>query len=239
MEVSPGRRQKVTLPFPYHHVSPEERPNLAVVLERRHLLLSDDSPAFAIVGTLQPCIFVGLRNEENGKAVIFHKHFSNSVDSLIEIAKAELSVKDPQNLKGFLFTNDCKPYESIRNTLYNGESQMDTLKRIRGRIIEAFGIPDAMKIKMWKFVTPLADWALGDYELAELSVSVDSRLNMRSICLMHENIFEDLSAVPFYQTRLRIFNQIYQARLQQSFLDHFPGQEEAINSYEVLPFRRV
>jgi hypothetical protein len=210
-----------------------------VVLERLYTVLSDDSPAFAIVGTLQPCIFVGLRNDENGKAVIFHKHFSNTVDSLIEIARTELAVQDPQNLRGFLFTNHCKAYESIRKSLYNEESQIGTLKRIHTRIIEAFRGCDPMKIKAWKFVTSLADFALGDYELAELSVSVDSHLTMKSICLMHENIFENLSAIPSCYARVPHFSQTYQRRLEQSFSDHFPGQEDQINSYEVLPFKRA
>lgn len=240
---------KVKLPFPYKHITDEERKDLKFIPERFYTVLTNESSVKAFVGPLSPCIFVGLRNAENGTTVVFHKHYSNDVQSLIQIAQKELKVQDPKNLQGVLFTNHFTSYESLfqgffgvttLKDLHNGKTQIEELKFIKDSLIEAFKIDDRTQIKAQKYTSSLKDFELGDYELAEQSVLVDANLFVHSVCSMYERFPGDFSQMPLQK---RVMSTIrHNENLTQQLLEqHFSGKvsNEKLNTYNTVHFEKL
>jgi hypothetical protein len=110
--ISLGNTVEAFLPFPYRPLSPEQLRGTTFIHERFYTVLKEGvEPEFAIVGPLSPCIFVGIRNNVNGRAVIFHKMVVNSVASLTEIARQELGVTDSNAIHARVFANKLEGYE--------------------------------------------------------------------------------------------------------------------------------
>jgi hypothetical protein len=60
------------------------------VSESRYHVLEEGETA--IVGPLNPCIFVGIKNPETGKTIVFHKMYSNALSSMKDIVKKEFPI---------------------------------------------------------------------------------------------------------------------------------------------------
>lgn len=213
LELFPGQgKVTVKLPFEYAHVTEGERKDIVIVPEFFYTVLSDDkSNIKALVGPLQPCLFIGIRNEENGRTVVFHKQYSNSMDSLIEIVKKELEIKDPQKLTGRIFTNIAPFYDKLvqgstgqffsYKSLHHGRSQFNEVKYVKDELVKKLEIKNRTQIKAELYTSNLNDEELGDYEFAELNVLVNSKLEMHSICSMNEKIFGDFTKLALFERR--------------------------------------
>jgi hypothetical protein len=198
--------QKVVLPYPYKHVSSEEREKTVWVPEGFYTTLDAKSKhEFIVVGFLRPCIAVVLKNDANGKIVVFHKQFSNSVDDLIECAKNELEMIDPSQVHGVLFTNKSHFYhEKNKQTisgivkswcdLHNNKTQSEELQFIKESLLKGLNIVDHKSICEHIFSmndgceNPLL---CSDYPWADQSLIIGKNFTIESICMLHENIFGD------------------------------------------------
>ncbi len=193
-----------SLPFSYGNASSEVARQATFVYEKYYTVLSDDATDIkenmAIVGVLNPCFFVGIRNEENGRCVVFHKMACNSIDSLIETAKQELQIKkvDGQRLQAHIFSNsmsfhkdmllsgracyDCVLIngETFRDR-HDGKSHHEEMIFIKNSLLSGMGI-DESRIKAHIFEP-------SSYSSAALSVLVDSKLQLQSICIAREKVF--------------------------------------------------
>lgn len=185
--------------------------------------------------------FCWIKNNDNGKTLVLHKHYSNSIDSIINLARQELSIKNPQDIRGFLFTTNMRNYEeSGTKSRHQGKSQLEELKFLKDSLINAFNIQDRTQITANKFTSNLTDGQLGDYEFAELSVLVDSHLQLKSICVMHEGIFGDFSSIPL-DDRVQYTIRLDAEKAQQLLRQHFLGKvtNEQLNSYNNVHFEKL
>jgi hypothetical protein len=193
------------LPFPYADVPYEVKRQATFVYEKYYTVLYDEAKEnrqkFAIVGVLNPCFFIGIRNACNGRCVVFHKMACSSVDSLIDITKHELQISgnDSGHLRGYIFSN-CMPfYANMRvdgNACYervliggktfrdkhNGKSHAEEMAFIKDKLTAAFFPTNKERLETRIFESKI-------FLSAALSVFVDSRLDMRSICIAKEKIF--------------------------------------------------
>ncbi len=191
--------KKVRLPFSYAHLNTvEDKKNIVYVPEECCFFLKKNSPIRVLVGPLQPCLLIALSNLENGDIIIFHKYFNSSIDDALQKAKEKLNIQNSDNIRGQIFTNTMKKYTESCTTafgkttmqkLHEGRTQIDEIKFIKNKIQEYFGINDKNQIKANIFTSTLKDFALGNYELAELYVLVSEGLRLESICTMHEKVF--------------------------------------------------
>lgn len=239
------------LPFPYADVPREMARQATFVYEKYYTVLYDDAKEnrqkFAIVGTLNPCFFIGIRNARNGRCAVFHKMYCNNVNSLIDIAKHELEISrnDSQYLQGAIFSN-CMPfcddmgvdgnacYEKVLiggrtfRDRHDGKSHAEEMAFIKDKLTTAFFVTDKNKLESRIFETKL-------FLSAALSVFVDSRLNMRSICIAKEKIFAS-----FFDDE-KDFKEEDTLGIRATFLE---GLDKAYfgnfrSSYDSLPFVKL
>ncbi len=251
LELVPGQGKKtVRLPFDYAHLSPQDKENITFVHERFYTVLEDDKPNKALVGILSPCLVIALRNEEQGKTIVFHKHYSNNLQKLIEIAKKELNITNPDSLKGEIFTNNPDYYDkpnpgkdkrSLKD-LHQGRTLHEEVKHIKDTLIQSLHIRDRQQIRAQIFTNLLKEGELGDYELAELSILVDSKLKLNCVSIIHENVFGN-----FNQTNISYIDKVRNAVLtlnkQLNFLtsNHFAQKfkPDEFKKYDHLPFALI
>jgi hypothetical protein len=110
-ETYPGTFQTVTLPLPYKEMTPEETRTTIFVPERAYTILEDATPHLtAVVGSISPCVFIGIRNNRAGRTIVAHKHYSNNLQHFLETAKQELAPYEPQDIIAKLYTYTELPY---------------------------------------------------------------------------------------------------------------------------------
>ena len=209
---------------------------------------NDEHRKFAFVGPLMPCVVVALRNEETKKTVIFHKHFSNSMDSLVKTAQKELLIRDPNQITGIIFTNNYPGYEITINTylgprlmkdLHDGKSQLEEVKYIKDFIIEKFKILDRTKIVARRHTSKYNHNDLGDYPLSFESVLIDSKLNIKNICMIHEMIFCKSRDLPFLE-RFHIHKKKKAEYIQEMLEQYFPSNSPLpFYTYNCVRFEKV
>jgi len=195
---------RANLPFPYTNLSGEGVRQATFVYEKYYTVLSDDakniSEKMAIVGPLNPCFFVGIRNEKNGRCAVFHKLSCNSINSLVEIAKHELQLQkaDDHHLRGHIFSNCMTFHDSLLidgkacydsllingktwRDCHDGKSHHEEMIFIKNSLLSGLGI-DESRIKSHIFESR-------SFSSAALSVLVDSKLQLQSICIAKEKVF--------------------------------------------------
>jgi hypothetical protein len=231
-----------TLPFPYCEVPRQDVKKSTFVFEKYYTVLTDDAKLlgnkFAIVGPLNPCVFVGIRNEENGKCIIFHKWAYSSLDSLVAITKKELELgeNDGAKIRAHLFTNECRGYNSMISNgrtwreRHAGKSQEEEMKFIKDTLISAFCVPNERLIKAKIFKNR---WNV----FASLSILTNSKLELNSICLAREGIF----AESFTLGGLEIFSidEALRGLHWSRFMSDMQSFDEVTNSYNSVPFARA
>ena len=112
VETFPEAFYNLTLPLPYKSMTLEETRTTIFVPERAYAVLEDTTPQItAVVGPIAPCIFIGIRNNRSGKAIIAHKHYSNNLQDFFEAANRELGAYEPQDLIAKLYTYDLNHSE--------------------------------------------------------------------------------------------------------------------------------
>ncbi|MCE2716201.1 MAG: hypothetical protein LW696_02845 [Alphaproteobacteria bacterium] len=231
---------RVTLPFPYSEVPSPTTRQAAFVYENFYTVLEDDAKKigkkYAIVGTLRPCFFVGLRNDRIRKSVVFHKAAYSSLDSLVEIAKKELAIdgKAEKFLRGYIFSNRYTFYNYFpidgKNTwrdLHQGKSQKEEMVFIKNFLISSFNISKVERLECRVFKNYLG-------HLASLSVLVDSTLELSSICLDREEIFGKCTRLGFEEDDVLEERYKRAQELRQIYFD-----DKLAPTYNSLPFERA
>ncbi len=182
-------------PFAYHSL-PEDRDTIRRLFEGHYVVLKDDSPLTACLGSLSPNILIALRNDKLGVTVVFHKYYNNSLKHLFAIAKKNLKIEDPYHIRGQLFTVITAPERNIGENwpkgipaYHEGRSEKEELRHLKNKIVEHFDISDRAQIKANLFMEPKADPAPGECPFDRASLQINSRLKMKSTCLFHENFF--------------------------------------------------
>ncbi|AIK95975.1 hypothetical protein [Candidatus Odyssella acanthamoebae] len=127
-ETFPREFQTVTLPLPYKEMTLEEARTTIFVPERAYTVLDDATPQItAVVGSISPCVFIGIRNNRSGRTIVAHKHYSNNLHHLFGVSKQELGSYEPQDIIAKLYT-----YNEILYCPIKEEPFWDELEDILG-----------------------------------------------------------------------------------------------------------
>jgi len=244
--------KEVRLPFHYKYLTPKQRARTIWVPELFYTTLNtnNNGSKFVVVGPCQPCLLIVLKNEVNGRVIVFHKHFSNSINSLIEIAKQELEIAAPGKITGTIFTN-TRPYYATKKhrtssgfktwkDRHEGRTQKEELKFVKKRICTAFHIDNNQIIDQ---IFTSENVALGDYANADLSVFIDpsqAQLKFNSISIMHENILGNLSTLPL-DKRYDQFVKLMSKRLFSLMFKHYFEAKDFQKgeSYGAINFKKL
>jgi|GEM_PF-2622078 len=243
-----GLQQKI-LPFEYKHLSEDERARVTWLPERFYTIIEPGSEKLVLVGPLQPCLFVAIKNNDNGRVIIFHKHSSNKIEYLVQIACEKLGIMNPRAIRGVVFTNiPNNPFvaAALRSEL-QGRSIEEEVSFVKDRLISLFQIPssEANQIESFCFNSYPA-YELGEYEFAELSVIIGENFKPYSISMIHENIFDEM--VPFSSAplskKVKKFEEILVSKVYEITRKNFGeimedsvyGGEDLLYYYDQLPF---
>lgn len=156
-------------------------------------------PEGLIIGPLHPCLLVALKNTKTGKSVVFHKHFTNSPQEIVTICQENLNYEDPRDLQGLIFTTtrdhffDSKEETTLGlktpKELHQGRTHKDEVLYNKNFLLRGFKIQDRKQIRAFLFTPPKKNEFLGEYFYADTHVYLESDLNPRPICPMHEKYF--------------------------------------------------
>lgn len=180
----PGELTEVNLPFPYK--STEGKPVKFVHQGGAHLLTQDSVEDFMVIGPVQPCIAIVVSNPENGRHLGFHKHWPNSFESLQKMITDHLETSDFTKLRVqfYSFKMSAAAYSEFYKIC--GRTQQQEMEDVRD-FLKGLGVLDE-KITMTLWEGRYSDWALGQYETAELSILVDKEGNVFSTCFLAEDL---------------------------------------------------
>lgn len=236
--------------FGLTELTKETRAQTVLVPEWFYTTLEDNDPhrKSALIGPLMPCVLIALRNEQTKKAVVFHKHFSNSMASLVQIAQKELNIQDPSQITGIIFTNNYPHYDVPMDTyvgsksmkdLHEGKTQLQDIKFIKDFIINELKIKDRAKIKACRHTSKYIWSDLGDYPLSFESVLIDSKLEAKNICMIHEMIFCKSADLPFLE-KFEIHKN-KKAEYVQKVLDKHFGKRDPLlfYTYNCVEFKKI
>lgn len=230
--------QIIKLPFKYKAFSSKERDNVPFIYEFFYCTIDKDSKyKYVVVGPLQPCLLIALKNKRNGPVVIFHKQFSNSIDSLIKVTLKELVIQDPADITGVIFTKQMKNDSYLKTgwqAHHKNKTQEEEICHIKKAIINRLDIPDQNQISALIFESSIEDEdgeALGDYQFADVTVTIDAELNLMSTCMIRE-LFTD------YDKYIEIKISTTRKHLQIKKLCK-EGKIDQIDQYETIDFKKI
>jgi len=174
-----GKKQKIELAFPYYHPKPDDK--LSIIYQGGYKVYDTEvnKNDIPVIGMLHPCI--GVVVTDGLKVIAFHKHFSNSLNSLIDIIKKHINLEDPNKVWARLYTvkNDKLWSEKFIFAHNNKASVIDELKSIKdflATIIDRKNIvAQAYNLLNQKGEPKYPDFSLGLYDCAELYVAVQVR----------------------------------------------------------------
>lgn len=148
-----GEEKYVELPFPYIHLSssgqegvPDYKRKMGLKYTDGHIF--DDSTVYltesfcallgrdlkaqsAVVGPLDPCILIAVRNHKEDRALILHRSGFNTMQSVIDALKEifNLPDKDPENIKIIMFARYNEARESGANPSYITNEKQEAFMR--------------------------------------------------------------------------------------------------------------
>jgi hypothetical protein len=131
----------ICLPFPYLQRGRVESCNLIVQGGYRVYNCTKDADKIAVVGPVNPCFLIVIASEKN--TIIFHKHYTNSMKSLVEVTKANLDCSSPQSLYARVYS----VYDPVAwdvgkfASLHDGHTHWEELDRIISALAEDLKIP--------------------------------------------------------------------------------------------------
>jgi hypothetical protein len=188
----PGENpQKVLLPFEYKHLTAEERQKTVWVPQWFYTVINPGSDKLAVVGPVCPCLFIALKNNSNGKIIVFHKHSDNAIQELVELAKKELKIDNPSDIEGKIFTK-LFPNEEKHKADHQGRTQLEEVKFIKDFIIGSFNIQNRTQIVANLFTDDDRKFTMSEYGTAKNNIIIGRDFNPCSICMFHENIFSEM-----------------------------------------------
>ena len=189
-----GATEEIKLPFDYHHLTDEEKAHSISVPETFYTVLGNGSPVrSAIVGPLQPCVLVAVRHEKTDKALVFHVNAVNRIQDIFSIMEEEFgpSVKS-EDLRVKLFTKSLKHESSevLEAIKHTPEKQKQFFMVIFADFMEKYNFK---KSQMQAIIfSSVPSPVLSLYFRAEKSVFIDKDLNLYSISLLAERIFNTM-----------------------------------------------
>ncbi len=183
-----GTLEKVTLPFPYHALTDEERAQSVYLPQHCYAVLKEDSPLLgAVVGVCTPCFFMGFYHTKLNKIVAMHVHYSlNDAGSVIAVLDEEFGRIKGEDLVVKIFTRNIAAFPPDRFEI-TPEKQKVLLssivtalfKRYRGVTVETVNFSSP----------PILQGSF--YGGADQSVFVDKNFKVSSISLFAEKVFVD------------------------------------------------
>ncbi|MGL4371332.1 MAG: hypothetical protein ACRCTK_01575 [Alphaproteobacteria bacterium] len=199
-----GTFREVNLPFNY--LTRQEGENLTLIHQGGYKVydIQQSQREIAVIGPLNPCI--GIAVTDGVKLVTFHKHSTNSLESMKEILKTNLDSKKKNDWVARIFTtqDDLEWIQNKRRTMHAGRTHAGAVKHI-GETLENMGVKKKkIQDTLYKLrpdaSSPLRypDFQLGRYELAEVCVAVKlsdlfqttGKLKFFSIDPFAEDIFD-------------------------------------------------
>jgi len=247
LELVPGQGlERVELPFPYKHLTAGERAHVVWVPELFYTVIEPGSRKLAVAGPLQPCLLIAMKNNITGRVVIFHKPYTCSMNSILDIATRELDVRNPGDISGLIFTNhkiDPNFIELFKHT-HQGRTIMEEVKLVKDLIVARFNIQDRTQISAILNKFDLEEsMKLGVYPHAELFVAIGADFIPYSTSMFHEDIFSEMAQfkdLPL-EFRLVMFQNILDKRTSE--LDvRFNGlvaDRRLFATYGVVPCLRI
>ena len=180
-----GNSKQVKLPFKYY----EHRDNdqLTLIHQGGYKVYNIGSCVndVAVIGPLRPCI--GIAVTDGVTLVTFHKHSTNSLESMGKIIRENLNIENVNSFRARIYTtrDDLEWAQSNRQKMNGGKTHLESVKHIKD-FLDSMGIiranipADILALRKnvgGKITGQLihADHSLGRYDLSETCVSV--RLN--------------------------------------------------------------
>lgn len=172
-----GNFTHISLPFTYYERQSTDRPTLIHQGGYKVYDLANKNDV-AVIGPLRPCI--GIVVSDGVKLIAFHKHCTNSLESMGKIIQGNLNLLNKDNLHARIYTSkdDIEWKQNNRQLMHGGKSHVDEVKSIKDFLNQTIGIP---REKIPAHMKNLRDekerlfyafGVLGRYELAEICVAV-------------------------------------------------------------------
>ncbi|MGL5720529.1 MAG: hypothetical protein ACRCYP_07055 [Alphaproteobacteria bacterium] len=169
-----------TVDLPFNYLKRQEGENLTLIHQGSYKVypIQESQQEIAVIGPLNPCI--GIAVTDGVKLVTFHKHSTNSLESMKEILKTNLDSKKKNDWVARIFTaqDDLKWTQNKRRLMHGGKTHTGAVNHIR-EILEHMGVKKKkIQDTLYKLrpdaSSPLyyQDGELGRYELAEVCVAV-------------------------------------------------------------------
>lgn len=197
--------QKVALPYPYKHLSNEEREKTLWVPEFFYATLDDKSKHdYILVDDLGSSIVIFIQNEVNQRIAVFHKNCANSIDNVINNTQHELEITDPTKVRILVFAHDLSDDEqkiegnciitsyTQKENYYNGKNLREELLFIKNSLLKGFKIDDRQQVSARLFMIDRStekSLLLSDYMTAYRSLVIGKNFTVNNICPIHEKIF--------------------------------------------------
>lgn len=245
----------VKLPFKYRGLSDEEKKRTTYLPECFYAVIDPtvNPNDFILVGPLRPCILVAVKNIQNGRAVVFHKHYSNSIAKMIQTIKKELLIDektDAKALVGKVFSVKFPLYEQETETVlgrisfkqqHQNKSQKEELSFIKNALLEGLNISDRSQIDANIFNKTYKGTELGEYHAASTYVLVDNDLTFYSISAMHEHVFPLQKETSTVEEKIDATEKLIDKVVSQLILEHFLGKVsfKQLHTYDTVHFEKI
>ncbi|KKT01024.1 MAG: hypothetical protein UV79_C0021G0005, partial [candidate division TM6 bacterium GW2011_GWF2_43_17] len=181
---------QIPLPFDYKRLSLQEKDRVVYVPEYYYTTLKKNSKKIALIGPLHPCKLVIIHNKETGASVLFHKHDSNSTNSLCSIAKQKLGQDTkPEDIQVFIFGLISRSiFQQYKHDalLNRPPKQIDKIKNIRSIIMSYFKIKkEQIKINIFRD----EEIATKHHFYGQKFILIDKDVNINCCCPIADNVF--------------------------------------------------
>lgn len=196
--------QRVTLPYPYHSMTKEEKSSI-LIQEGNYTILEEDSSV--LVGPLRPCqliVFIF----KNGPTMVAHATYNSNFTELLNNIKKQYSHYNFSEIIAELFTVDYDDYTSSIHTVdrksysfkdfYEGRSQEEELNFKKKIIKESFNIQNDTQIQLKKFIPDRTCYTALKFFFAPMYVFI-KRSSGKTICYntcpLTENYWGDVTSL--------------------------------------------
>ena len=204
------------IPFEYYAPTQTEKDTLTIVGEGCFTCLEKEGNC-ALIGPLKPCQEIELTNRE--KTIVTHLSYEVNILSFCKAAKEYFAGYDLSETKGLIFTTTMHNYDSCVDFYgkpwvsyqkrHQGRTQYQVLVENKNLLIDQFNIANPGNITLYKFNSPEEE-PLNDYLFADVYVFLkysNKTIQRYSTCPMAENIFDNLSNLPF-EKRVEMFSAV-------------------------------
>ncbi len=169
-----------TVDLPFNYLKRQEGENLTLIHQGGYKVydIQQSQQEVAVIGPLRPCIGIAVTDGVN--LVTFHKHATNSLDSMKAILKANLDSKKKNDWVARIFSiqDDLEWVQNRRGLMHAGRTHAGAVNHIR-ETLEHMGVKkQKIQDTLYKLrpdaSSPLRypEFQLGRYEFAEVCAVV-------------------------------------------------------------------